>query len=94
MEEGIRRKNQIIKEIEEDIKMLKNGTYFDARKPNDQNPKLTSDLLIKRETLAKVHAIYLEKRREAQKKREVLRAVEHNFRAKCKKEGIEGLTFE
>ena len=57
MEEAIRRKIQIIKDIEEEIKLLKNGTYFDNKK-NAESSTLVFDIVSKKENLINVQKIY------------------------------------
>ena len=61
MEEAIRRKSQIIKDIEYEIKMLKNGTYFENKKNGDQTSALVGDIVSKKESLINVKKTYLGK---------------------------------
>ena len=61
MEEAIRRKSQIIKDIEYEIKMLKNGTYFENKKNGDQTSALVGDIVSKKESLINVQKTYLGK---------------------------------
>ena len=76
--------------------MLKNGTYYDSKEKSDENnfEKFINEIKEKREGLMKTQKVLMSKMKEVINKKEVIKSIEIKYQEKCRKEGIQFMTFQ